>query len=137
MKNVFFWKYFFKMLTQHWDFTFIFNYNWYHHITHFKSSQKLCFYENFYSECWLFRKLFKNKILELYISYKNYRYGTMLFHIPSSSVLLMDKGKITKRIKYDWVSKLEIVDSSINPGNINEYEDLIYGKMRVLSRRLR
>ncbi len=68
---------------------------------------------------------------------KNYTFGELLFYIPKSLAFFQKKGKIVKKIQYDWIKQLEIFDKSINAANISEYEDLLYGEKRVLSRRLR
>ncbi len=66
---------------------------------------------------------------------KKYQFGQMLFYIPTGNVLMMDKGKMTKRLKIDWVNTLRVYDKSIDPGDIGSYSDIIYGKERPLSRR--
>ncbi|MFP4563040.1 MAG: hypothetical protein ACLFRY_06985 [Spirochaetia bacterium] len=68
---------------------------------------------------------------------KIYKYGQMLFYLPTSDVLIMSKGKVSKRSRVEWVKDLEIVDASISPGTIGEYADLLYGSERPLSRQLR
>ena len=68
---------------------------------------------------------------------RTYKYGQMLFSIPTSDVLVMSKGKVSRRSRVEWVKELEIVDASISPGNIGEYQDLLYGNERPLSRQLK
>ncbi|MFW5769267.1 MAG: hypothetical protein ACOCYA_04335, partial [Spirochaetota bacterium] len=68
---------------------------------------------------------------------KIYKYGQMLFYLPTSDVLIMSKGKVSKRSRVEWVKDLEIVDASISPGTIGEYADLLYGSERPLSRQFR
>ena len=68
---------------------------------------------------------------------KTYRYGDLLFDLPNSMAFNMKNGKVTKRVKLDWIGDLEIFDRSMNAGQISEYENTIYGDTRVLSRRLR
>jgi len=46
-------------------------------------------------------------------------------------------GKILKKILLKWLKKLRIFDMPLNPGNIALYNDVIYGKERVLSKRWR
>lgn len=66
---------------------------------------------------------------------KNYSFGQMLFYIPTGNVLMMQKGKLIKKLKVKWVETLEIHDKAIEPADISYYEDIIYGKERPLSRR--
>jgi hypothetical protein len=61
----------------------------------------------------------------------------LLFHIPGSEAIYVNKGKVVKREKKDWISDLEIFDVKINAAHISEYIDHLYGKERVLSRRLK
>jgi hypothetical protein len=66
---------------------------------------------------------------------KSYSFGQMLFYIPTGNVLMMQSGKIVKKLKVEWVKTLKIHDKSIDPGDISSYDDIIYGKERPLSRR--
>lgn len=66
---------------------------------------------------------------------KTYRFGQMLFYIPTGNAIVMDKGKVTKKLKIAWVANLKIYDKSIDPGDMASYSDIIYGKERPLSRR--
>lgn len=68
---------------------------------------------------------------------KKYRFGELLFHLPVGTAFYLKKGKIIKQIKLDWIKELQIYDFSKSPGNIAEYADILFGKQRTLSRRLK
>jgi len=65
---------------------------------------------------------------------KSYPYGRLLIHIPSSSGFFMQNGKIVKRFKADWIGSLQIHDTAVNPGNLREYQDFLYGEPLPLAR---
>lgn len=68
---------------------------------------------------------------------KKYRFGELLFYLPGGTAFYLKGGKIIKQIKLDWIKELQIYDLSKSPGNIAEYEDILFGSQRVLSRRLK
>ncbi|MBN2440375.1 MAG: hypothetical protein JXJ04_03490 [Spirochaetales bacterium] len=68
---------------------------------------------------------------------KEYKFGQLIFDISKSEALYVQNGKIVKREIKEWIRTLEIFDVKINAGQIGEYKDLLFGKDRVLSRRLR
>ncbi|MBA7694032.1 hypothetical protein ES703_102633 [subsurface metagenome] len=68
---------------------------------------------------------------------KKYRYGEMIFDIPSGTAILMENSKITKKTTLDWIRELRIFDLSINPGHISEHQDPLFHKQRILARRFR
>lgn len=68
---------------------------------------------------------------------KNYPPGKMLLHIPSSTAFMMAEGKIQKKIKQEWIAKLEIFDKTCDAAEIKDFEDLILGKERALAKHLR
>jgi hypothetical protein len=68
---------------------------------------------------------------------KRYRYGELLFYIPQSLALVMQGGKVKKKQKIEWVGSLKLHDVSVNPGTIEEYRDVVFGKERALAKRLR
>ena len=70
-------------------------------------------------------------------SNKKYRYGDLLFNIPGGDAYFVKNGKIVRNIKMDWIKELQIYDLSMNPGGISEYGDSLFGKQRVLSRKLK
>ncbi|WP_319478055.1 hypothetical protein [Marispirochaeta aestuarii] len=65
---------------------------------------------------------------------KSYPFGRLLIHIPSSSGFFMQNGKIIKRFRADWVGGLQIHDTAINPGDLGEYQDFLYGEALPLAR---
>lgn len=68
---------------------------------------------------------------------KEYKFGQLIFNIPKSQALYINKGKVVKKEIKDWIGELEIFDVKINPGHLSEYTDVLFGKERVLSRRLK
>ncbi len=62
---------------------------------------------------------------------KLYRDGSLLMHIPSSSLIMRSKDK-TERKQYPWVGELEIFDRMISSGDISMYSDPISGEVRPL-----
>ncbi len=68
---------------------------------------------------------------------KCYKFGQLLMYIPKSVMMQARGGKILKKIPLKWLKKLRIFDMPLNPGNISLYNDIIYGKERVLSKRWR
>jgi hypothetical protein len=68
---------------------------------------------------------------------KEYKYGQLLFNIAHSEALYVQKRKVVKKEKKDWIGDLEIVDVKINSGRISEYNDFLFGKERILARRFR
>ena len=68
---------------------------------------------------------------------KRYNFGQLLMFIPTSMIMQAKGGKILKKLPLNWVKTLKIFDMPVNPGNISEYRDFIYGKERVLSKKWR
>lgn len=68
---------------------------------------------------------------------KEYKFGQLLFYIPKSEAMYINNGKVVKKEVREWIRDLEIVDVKINPGHLSEYTDYLFGKERVLSRRLK
>ncbi len=60
-----------------------------------------------------------------------------MFHLPAGTAFYLKEGKIIKQMKLGWIKELQIYDLSKSPGNIAEYEDILFGKQRALSRRLK
>lgn len=67
---------------------------------------------------------------------KEYTDGQVLFYIPRGEAYFKINGKLSRK-QFPWISNLVIVDKSVDPGNINEYEDLLYGKARVIAKHYR
>ena len=68
---------------------------------------------------------------------KNYRFGDLVIYIPNSIALFRKNGKLEKTQRYNWIGELEVIDRSINSGHISEYDDVLYGQTRILSKRQR
>ncbi|MCK4543511.1 MAG: hypothetical protein KAU17_14870 [Spirochaetales bacterium] len=68
---------------------------------------------------------------------RKYNYGSLLFHIPASTALYVEKGKITKRVRLPWMQKLKIRDQGIGPGDIRSFRDPVFGGQRPLSKLLK
>lgn len=68
---------------------------------------------------------------------KTYPFGRLVFHIPSSTGLFMEQGRVIKRIKADWIGGLQIHDLMLNPGRISEHQDLLYGSEMPLAKGVR
>ncbi|MBN1646680.1 MAG: hypothetical protein JW874_01490 [Spirochaetales bacterium] len=64
---------------------------------------------------------------------REYKDGQIFFSIPSSEAWLRQDGGLTRQ-KFNWVKDLIIIDKNLDPGNMNEYEDLFYGKIRPVSK---
>jgi len=68
---------------------------------------------------------------------KSYKFGSLLIHIPSGMAFTRKSGGKIMKKKLDWINNLEIFDHNINPGNINEFYDVLYGNERKLSRKVK
>jgi len=67
---------------------------------------------------------------------KNYKDGTYLFYIPHALALHAQNKKVEKREKIEWIGNLEIYDYHLNPAQIKDYVDDLFGKERRLSNHL-
>ncbi len=68
---------------------------------------------------------------------KEYSYGSLLLHLPGATVINMKGGKIAGKKKIPELSKMEIIECSINSGDINEWQDIVFGNKRTLAKRFR
>lgn len=67
---------------------------------------------------------------------QQYRDGTLFLHISSSSLYVRSNGKMERK-QYGWVNQLEIFDKNVDAGNLSDYEDEIFGKMRQVHKKYR
>ncbi len=68
---------------------------------------------------------------------RKYSYGSMLFHIPGATVINMKGGKIVGKKKIPELTGMEIIECSINSGDIFEWSDIVFGNKRTLAKRFR
>ena len=68
---------------------------------------------------------------------RSYSYGSLLFHIPGAMAISMKGGKIIGKKKIPELTDLEIVENSINSGDIFEWTDIVFGNKRTLAKRFR
>lgn len=68
---------------------------------------------------------------------KRYRDGQLLFYIPKSMLLVMQKGKVAKRSTLGWINELQIYDKHMDAGMLHEYEDFLFGRQRSFSKQLK
>ncbi|MCK5197579.1 MAG: hypothetical protein KAR21_04475, partial [Spirochaetales bacterium] len=68
---------------------------------------------------------------------KSYSFGSLLLHIPGSMVIEMERGKVKRKKKNPELAGLEIIEDSINSGDIAEWSDIVFGNMRTLAKRFR
>ena len=68
---------------------------------------------------------------------KTFSFGSLLFHLPGATVISMRGGKMIGKKKIPELSGMEIVEPSINFGNILEWSDILFGNKRTMARRFR
>jgi hypothetical protein len=68
---------------------------------------------------------------------KSYSYGSLLLHLPGAMIINMKGGKIVGKKKISEFSGMEIIECSINSGDIFEWSDIIFGNKRTIAKRFR
>lgn len=68
---------------------------------------------------------------------KKYPFGSLLLHLPGATIINMKGGKIVGKKKIPELSGMEIIECSINSGDIFEWSDIVFGNKRTLAKRFR
>lgn len=64
---------------------------------------------------------------------REYKDGQLFFYIPESEVYLKQNGRLVKK-KLPFIANLTIIDKNLDPGDMEKYEDLLYGKKRPVAK---